>query len=72
VSRHGQRVLRLRDGALEPLALDGLSVTALHASDDALLAGTYGDGLFRSAERVIAVRMTAAAGKGSRVSRRFP
>jgi len=25
-------------------------VTALHASDDALLAGTYGDGLFRSAD----------------------
>jgi photosystem II stability/assembly factor-like uncharacterized protein len=42
-------VLRLRDGALESLGLDGHSVTALHASDDALLAGTYGDGLFRSA-----------------------
>jgi photosystem II stability/assembly factor-like uncharacterized protein len=42
-------VLRLHDGAPEPLGLDGHSVTALHASDDALLAGTYGDGLFRSA-----------------------
>src|SRR5215210_4191574 len=43
-------VLRLRDGALEPLGLEGRRVTALHASDDALLAGTYGDGLFRSAD----------------------
>jgi photosystem II stability/assembly factor-like uncharacterized protein len=43
-------VLRLRDGALEPLGLDAHSVTALHASDDLLLAGTYGDGLFRSAD----------------------
>ena len=43
-------VHRLRDGALEPLGLEGRSVTALHASDDALLAGTYGDGLFRSAD----------------------
>jgi photosystem II stability/assembly factor-like uncharacterized protein len=43
-------VLRLHEGALEPLGLDGHSVTALHASDDALLAGTYGDGLFRSAD----------------------
>jgi photosystem II stability/assembly factor-like uncharacterized protein len=42
-------VLRLHDGAPESLGLDGHSVTALHASDDALLAGTYGDGLFRSA-----------------------
>jgi photosystem II stability/assembly factor-like uncharacterized protein len=43
-------VLRLHDGALEPSGLDGRSVTALHASGDALLAGTYGDGLFRSAD----------------------
>ena len=43
-------VLRLRDGALEPLGLEGRSVTALHASDDALLAGTYGEGLFRSGD----------------------
>jgi photosystem II stability/assembly factor-like uncharacterized protein len=41
-------VLRLHERALEPLGLDGCSVTALHASDDAILAGTYGDGLFRS------------------------
>ena len=43
-------VLRLRGGALEPLGLEGRSVTALHASDDAVLAGTYGDGLFRSTD----------------------
>jgi hypothetical protein len=43
-------VLRLRGGALEPLGLEGHSVTALHASDDAVLAGTYGDGLFRSVD----------------------
>jgi photosystem II stability/assembly factor-like uncharacterized protein len=43
-------VLRLRGGALEPMGLEGRSVTALHASDDAVLAGTYGDGLFRSAD----------------------
>jgi photosystem II stability/assembly factor-like uncharacterized protein len=43
-------VLRLRDGAFEPLGLAGHSVTALDATDDALLAGTYGDGLFRSAD----------------------
>jgi photosystem II stability/assembly factor-like uncharacterized protein len=43
-------VLRLEDGALEPLGLDGHSVTALHASDGVLLAGTYGDGLFRSTD----------------------
>ena len=43
-------VLRLHDGALEALGLDGHSVTALHASDGTLLAGTYGDGLFRSAD----------------------
>jgi photosystem II stability/assembly factor-like uncharacterized protein len=41
-------VLRLHDGALEPLGLDGHTITAPHASDDALLAGTYGDGLFRT------------------------
>ena len=43
-------VLRLHEAALEPLGLHGRSVTALHASDDALLAGTYGDGLWRSAD----------------------
>jgi hypothetical protein len=41
-------VLQLHDGALEALGLDGHSVTALHASDETVLAGTYGDGLFRS------------------------
>ena len=44
-------VAALSDGALVPLGLDGLDVTALHASEDALLAGTYGDGLWRSADR---------------------
>jgi photosystem II stability/assembly factor-like uncharacterized protein len=43
-------VLRLSESALEPSGLEGHSVTALHASADALLAGTYGDGLFRSAD----------------------
>jgi photosystem II stability/assembly factor-like uncharacterized protein len=42
-------VFRLRDGTLERLGLDGHKVTALHASAEALLAGTYGDGLFRMA-----------------------
>ena len=37
-------VLRLHEGALEPLGLDGHSVTALHASDDALLAGPTATG----------------------------
>jgi photosystem II stability/assembly factor-like uncharacterized protein len=37
----------LGDGELEPLGLEGMSVTALHASADAVLAGTYGDGLWR-------------------------
>jgi photosystem II stability/assembly factor-like uncharacterized protein len=44
-------VFRLHDGALEPLGLDRLSVTALHASGDDVLAGTYGDGLFSSSDR---------------------
>jgi photosystem II stability/assembly factor-like uncharacterized protein len=44
-------VLRLHDGELDPLGLDRFSVTALRASDETLLAGTYGDGLFRSADR---------------------
>ena len=43
-------VLRLHDGALAPLGLDGLRVSALHATDDVVLAGTYGDGLFRSTD----------------------
>jgi photosystem II stability/assembly factor-like uncharacterized protein len=44
-------VVALSDGVPEPLGLDGMSVTALHASDAALLAGTYGDGLWRSGDR---------------------
>src|SRR3954453_859178 len=43
-------VLRLCDGGLEPLGLEGHSVTALHAYREAVLAGTYGDGLFRSVD----------------------
>ncbi len=42
-------VVSLSDGTLEPLGLEGMSVTALHAADGALLAGTYGDGLWRRA-----------------------
>jgi photosystem II stability/assembly factor-like uncharacterized protein len=41
-------VYRLGDGSLEPCGLDGLSVTAVQRRGDAMLAGTYGDGLFRS------------------------
>jgi hypothetical protein len=44
-------VFRLHDGALEPSGLGGRDVTAVHFSDDVLLAGTYGDGLFRSSDR---------------------
>ena len=44
-------VSRLGDDALEPLGLDGHNVTALHAAGALLLAGTYGDGLFRSTDR---------------------
>jgi photosystem II stability/assembly factor-like uncharacterized protein len=40
-------VRRLGGGSL---GLDGLEVSALHAAGDVLLAGTYGDGLFRSAD----------------------
>ena len=43
-------VLTLRDGALERLGLEGREVSALYAGADGLLAGTYGDGLFRSAD----------------------
>jgi len=44
-------VHRLRDGALEPAGLEGRHVSAIHASRDGLvLAGSYGDGLFRSAD----------------------
>jgi photosystem II stability/assembly factor-like uncharacterized protein len=41
-------VFRLDGDALEPLGLEGRDVSALHAGADGLLAGTYGDGLFRS------------------------
>src|SRR5215218_10290011 len=45
---------RLRDGALEPAGLDGRHVSAVHAWRDggtvAVLAGSYGDGLFRSVD----------------------
>jgi hypothetical protein len=41
-------VHRLDDGALEPLGLEGLSITALYAAGDVLLAGAYDEGgLFR-------------------------
>jgi photosystem II stability/assembly factor-like uncharacterized protein len=46
-------VYRLHDGALRPLGLAGQRITAIHAWRDAndamtILAGSYGDGLFRS------------------------
>jgi photosystem II stability/assembly factor-like uncharacterized protein len=45
---------RLRDGALEPLGLEAERVSAIHAWHDgeatAVLAGTYGSGMFRSAD----------------------
>src|SRR4051794_33916352 len=45
---------RLRDGALEPLGLEAERVSAIHAWHDGeaatVLAGTYGNGLFRSAD----------------------
>jgi hypothetical protein len=47
-------VFRLRDEALEPLGLESERVSAIHAwrEDDALalLAGSYGNGLVRSAD----------------------
>jgi photosystem II stability/assembly factor-like uncharacterized protein len=47
-------VHRLRDGALEPAGLAGRHVSAVHAGRDGdatvVLAGTYGDGLFRSVD----------------------
>jgi photosystem II stability/assembly factor-like uncharacterized protein len=42
-------VFRLGD-ELEPLGLEGFSVTALHVDGELALAGTYGDGLFRRGE----------------------
>src|SRR5437879_3773293 len=45
-------VYRLRDGALEPLGLEGERIWAIHAfADDratVVLAGSYGNGLYRS------------------------
>jgi photosystem II stability/assembly factor-like uncharacterized protein len=47
-------VHRLLDGALEPAGLAGRNVSAVHVRRDGdatvVLAGTYGDGLFRSAD----------------------
>jgi hypothetical protein len=42
---------RLRDGALEPLGLAGERIMAVHAAaDGTVLAGSYGNGLFRSTD----------------------
>jgi photosystem II stability/assembly factor-like uncharacterized protein len=42
---------RLRDGALEPLGLEGERIMAVHAAaDGTVLAGSYGNGLFRSTD----------------------
>lgn len=43
-------VFGLRDGELEPLGLDGERIMALHAWDGTVLAGSYGNGLFRSTD----------------------
>jgi photosystem II stability/assembly factor-like uncharacterized protein len=43
-------VHRLHDGAVEPLGLAGERVTAVHAAGGVVLAGSYGNGLFRSAD----------------------
>jgi photosystem II stability/assembly factor-like uncharacterized protein len=44
-------VHHLRDGGPGALGLAGREITALHADPAALLAGSYGDGLFRSTDR---------------------
>src|SRR5919202_917314 len=41
---------RLRDGVADPLGLDSERIMAVHASADVVLAGTYGNGLYRSAD----------------------
>src|SRR4051794_30281219 len=41
---------RLAGGAVEPLGLAGERVMAVHAARDVVLAGSYGNGLFRSAD----------------------
>jgi photosystem II stability/assembly factor-like uncharacterized protein len=38
----------LRDGRLEPRGLEDEDITAVHAAGDAVVAGSYGHGLFRS------------------------
>jgi photosystem II stability/assembly factor-like uncharacterized protein len=47
-------IQRLRDGALEPLGLEDRHISAVHAWRDGeattVLAGSYGDGLFRSVD----------------------
>jgi photosystem II stability/assembly factor-like uncharacterized protein len=43
-------VFGLRDGELERLGLDGERIMAVHAWDGTVLAGTYGNGLFRSTD----------------------
>jgi photosystem II stability/assembly factor-like uncharacterized protein len=48
-------VYRLAGGALEPLGLDNLRISAVHAWQEpdgatVILAGSYGDGLFRSTD----------------------
>jgi len=39
---------RLRDGTPEPVGLGGERIMAVHAAGDVVLAGSYGNGLFRS------------------------
>jgi hypothetical protein len=45
-SRNG--IHRMRHGTIEPSGLDGEDVTAVHVDGDTVLAGSYGNGLFRS------------------------
>jgi hypothetical protein len=40
----------LRGNAVEPLGLGGQHVMAVHAAPEVVLAGTYGNGLYRSAD----------------------
>src|SRR5690349_12597792 len=41
---------RVADGAVEPLGLAGERIMAVHDDGDVVLAGSYGHGLFRSAD----------------------
>ena len=43
-------VHRLRDGRVEPGGLEREDVTAIHVQGDTVLAGSYGNGLFRSTD----------------------